>query len=353
MNEFDIKTLFRTIKASKRTLLINCGIAFIVGIVISFSIPKEYSASCTLAPESQEEGMAGGLSSIASMAGINLGSGMDAIGPELYPEVISSNDFIVNLLYINIKTIDGKEMKYLDYMRNETKHPWWYAIKKMFTKLMKKINPQPQFTKSVGKDARINPERMSMEDESLVKSIKDMISCSVSDLDNTISIRAMAQDPLVAKLVVDSVSVHLQDFVTMYRTNKARIDLDYYKNIETETWNQYLQAQKNYADYCDTHVSIFMQAYETQRDALENEMSIAMSAYTQVKQQVQMAEAKVQEKTPAFTTLEKSSVPNKHDSPRKIIITLALMFVTLIFTLGWIYIKLLYFTKPEKEKTSL
>lgn len=352
MNEFDLRTLFRTIKASRRIVLINCCIAFVVGVIISFSIPKEYSASCTLAPESYDGSDAGGLSSIASMAGISSGSGMDAIGPELYPNVVSSNDFIVDLLYVKILTIDGKSMKYLDYLKKETKHPWWYGIKKAMGALMKKINPQPQFTNPVGEDEKINPERMSREDEMMVKSLKDMISCSINDIDNTICIRAIAQDPLVAKLMVDSVSEHLQNFVTLYRTNKARIDLEYYKNIQDETWAQYETAQQAYADYCDTHVSIFMQAYETQRDALENEMSIAMNAYSQTKQQVQKAMEKVQENTPAFTTIEKASVPNKHDSPRKILITLALMFVTLICTLGWIYIKLLYFTKPSEQENS-
>ena len=353
MNEFDFKTLMCTIRASKKTIWITCTIAFVIGIVVSFSIPKEYSSSCTLAPEMQGEDVGGGLSSLASMAGINIGSNVDAIGPDLYPTVISSNDFIVDMLYIPIKTIDGKSMTYLDYLRNENKHPWWFFIKKSFGQFMKKINPQPQFTSSVGKDERINPERMSREDEMLVKNVRGMISCSVNDIDNTISISAIAQDPLVAKQVVDTASKHLQDFIILYRTNKARIDLEYYKKIQDETCAQYDAAQEAYAKYCDTHISIFMQAYETQRDALENEMSIAMNAYTQVKQQVQMAEAKVQEKTPAFTVLEKSSVPNKHDSPRKIFITLALTFVAFVFTLMWIYIKLLWFTKPSNSEVEV
>lgn len=47
-----------------------------LAIVVAFSIPKEYSASVSLASELQgEENIAGGLGSLASMAGINFNSG--------------------------------------------------------------------------------------------------------------------------------------------------------------------------------------------------------------------------------------------------------------------------------------
>ena len=49
-----------------------------LAIVVAFSIPKEYSASVSLASELQgEENIAGGLGSLASMAGINFNSGGD------------------------------------------------------------------------------------------------------------------------------------------------------------------------------------------------------------------------------------------------------------------------------------
>lgn len=347
MYEFDFKTLSLTIKNSRKILLRNCGIAFIVGAVIAFSIPKLYSSSCMLAPESQEEGMSGGLSNLASMAGINLGGGMDAIGPDLYPDVVSSNDFLVNMLYVNVETLDGEKMQYLDYLKNKTRTPWWYFIKRGFSMLMKAINPQPVFTTSAGEGERINPERMSREDEVIINGLKGSISCSVSDLDNTINIKAYAQDPLVAKQIVDSAMVHLQDFVIYYRTNKARVDLEYYMQLQEELKAQYDKAQAAYAEHCDSHMSTVLQVYESKRDALENDVAIALNAYTQVKQQVQMAEAKVQEKTPAFTVIQKASVANKHDSPRKILLVFSCIFVTLLFTLGWIYVKLLFFTKKD------
>lgn len=349
MYEFDLKTLFKTILNSKKRIAINCGIALLVGIIISFSIPKEYVTSCSLAPESQEAGVGGGLSSLASIAGININGGTDAIGPDLYPDVVTSNKFIIDLLYVEVETINGDKMTYYDYLTKVAKKPWWNVFKKAFVAFMKTINPQPTFTGPAAKGQRLNPERMSREEESLVKGLKSIFGCSVSEVDNTISISAQAQDPLVAKILVDTASVKLQDFITDYRTNKARVDLEYYRNLEKETKQKYEKAQIAYANYCDSHISTIFEAYVTRRDELENEMSLAMNAYSQVKQQVQMTEAKVQEKTPVFTIIEKASVPNKHTSPRKMMIMFACVFLTFVFTLAWIYVKLLFFTKPEVE----
>ena len=40
------------------------------------------------------------------------------------------------------------------------------------------------------------------------------------------------QDPLICKTVADSVRNRLQDFITVYRTDKARKDVRYYENLQ-------------------------------------------------------------------------------------------------------------------------
>ena len=75
MYEFDLKTFVRIIVKSKKWIIINCCIAMGLAIVVAFSIPKEYSASVSLASELQGEENIAGLGSLASMEGINFNSG--------------------------------------------------------------------------------------------------------------------------------------------------------------------------------------------------------------------------------------------------------------------------------------
>ncbi len=341
MYEFDIKTLLRNLWNARRRIVTNCVIALFVGLVIAFSIPKQYVAQCTLASEVQSEDIGGNLGALASIAGINVANSSDAIGPDLYPSVVSSRSFLVDLLYVEVTTEEGERLTYYDYLKTKTRLPWWGFITKAIGKTLKSILPDEK-KKSSEEGERIDPEHMTREEESLVEGMKSLISCKINQKDFTINLAVYAQDPNVSKTMVDTVMVHLQNFITAYRTNKARNDLQFYQKMEKETNQKYIESQKVYADYCDSHQGIILQAYQTELERLENELQVALSAYTQMKQHVQMAEAKVQEKTPAFTLIEKSTVPNKASSPKKLLILIAFLFLSFTGTCGWLYVKLLF-----------
>lgn len=49
--EIDLIELAQKVWASRKLVFKACGIAALVGLVVAFSIPKEYSTSVTLAPE--------------------------------------------------------------------------------------------------------------------------------------------------------------------------------------------------------------------------------------------------------------------------------------------------------------
>ncbi len=301
MYEFDLKAFLNAVWLKKKQILINCCIAAVVAVVVGFSIPKEYLASASLASETQDEsGVTGGLSSLASMAGLNLNGGTDAIMPVLYPDVVHSNKFLVGLLYSKVETIDGEvKTDYLTYLKEYTRKPWWNFFFRWIGALRRMIVPPDDFVKSVG-DGQINPYFMSREEARILEDMRANIDCKVDDATLVMTVTAKAQDPLVAAMLVDSVQSHLQSFITQYHTNKARVDLEYYQKLEKKTKEEYERAQREYADFCDTHQGSVLQAYIGKQESLENELQLAYTAYSQMKQQVQLADAKVQSRTPAF-----------------------------------------------------
>ena len=347
MYEFDLKTLWNKIRAKRKMILRNCGIAAVVAVVIGFSIPKTYLTNVELAAELQDDGALGGsAASLASLAGINLGGGTDAIGPNLYPNVVSSNKFIVGLLNTQVKKADGSfEGSYKQYLSTQQKVAWWGYPLVWLKKGIKAIRGKKP---GKGGNGMIDPEQLTEEEDLLVTGVRSMIKCSVDESDGTITISALSQDPLVSKIMVDSATVKLQEFITHYRTNKARVDLRYYEKLEQESKNDYIKAQQSYADFCDTHREISSQYYVNKKESLENDLQLFFTAYSQMKQQVQMAKAKVQENTPAFTVVEAASVPIRPEAPKKKLILFAALFVTFMGSVGWIYFKLLFFTKEEQ-----
>ena len=82
--EIDLLELALKVWGKRKFIFRACGYAVLVGLVIAFSIPREYTASAMIAPELSDNKTTGGLSSLAAMAGLNLNgtSTADAIYPD-------------------------------------------------------------------------------------------------------------------------------------------------------------------------------------------------------------------------------------------------------------------------------
>lgn len=72
-----------------------------------------------------------------------------------------------------------------------------------------------------------------------------MISVSVTTLDADVSAQ-----------IADLIRKRLQIYITQYRTNKSRKDVEYTRKIVAESRVQYIKAQQKYSAYCDANEDI-------------------------------------------------------------------------------------------------
>ena len=342
INELSLVEFYTAVWAKRKKIFLFSTCFALFGFILTTFIPKQYTSSASIVPETGNgEGDNAGISNLASLAGISINSGMDAIGPELYPTVVASNDFVVGLLYAQVTLMNGKKTSFLDFLCNDTEVSPLGYIAKSLQKLMSLFDSDSSPTIMSGK--RINAEQMSIKEYRLVEGLKSAISCKEDAQTGMITISYTCQDPVVAKTIVDTLMNHLQCFITEYRTSKARNDLLYYQRLEQESLEDYRKTLVAYSDYCDTHKGEnLLQVYASQRDKLENELSMAIQTYTQMKQQVITAQARVQETTPAFTVVERACVPPRHSSPKRMLMTILYAFLGFIWVVGKLYIGLLF-----------
>ena len=97
-DDIDIMAMVRTLLGQWKKLLLWAGIAAVLGIIIAFSIPKQYTVSSKMAPEIVTK-TSGSVASIASMLGANISNMTtnDAVYPDLYPEIVASTPFVTEL----------------------------------------------------------------------------------------------------------------------------------------------------------------------------------------------------------------------------------------------------------------
>lgn len=337
--EIDLIELAQKVWAGRKFVLKVCGIAVLVGIIVAFSIPKEYSTSVTLAPETGSKSAGGNMGALAAMAGINLGSssGEDALSPELYPDIVNSTPFLIELFDVKVVDKKGKMNATLyNYLDEHQRTPWWGVIVSAPFKAL-------GWTVSLFKDApteggnmKLDPFRLTQGEAAIADALSKRISVSVDKKTGVTTLAVTMQDPLISAALTDTVMRCLQNYITDYRTNKARHDLAFTEKLHKEAESGYYAAQQKYARYSDGNQNIILQSYRAEQERLQNEMTLAYGIYNQMAQQLQMAKAKVQEITPVYTVVQPATVSLKPAKPNKIMILIGFVFLAGVGSIGWI-----------------
>ena len=335
-SSIDFGKIFQDLLKHKKLYYKVLPVAFLLAAIYAISLPNYYGCQVKLAPELGTAAIGGGgLASLASSFGFNLGSsqqGADAINPTLYPDLMNSVDFKTSLFAVPVKREeDQKSFTYYDYLMNEQKAPWWSQGMKAFFGLFG--------TQEEDSVAKVNPFKLTKKQAAIMKAIDQNVVCAVDKKTMVITINVTDPDPLICATMADSVKHRLQNFITDYRTSKARVDLEYNKKLYKEAKNRYEQARDRYAAWADSHRGVSSQAGQTKEADLQNEMQMQQQIYQQVVAQLQQAEMKVQEKTPAFTTLQSATVPVRKTGPKRAQMCLIFLFLAFLVTTGWILYK--------------
>jgi hypothetical protein len=259
IKQIDVTAIIKAMIKNRKAYFIGLPVSFILSILIIMCVPRHYKSTAKLAPELSSFST-GSLGELASSFGFDIGassSNEDAIFPELYPDLIESNDFLTSLFDVKVKSLDGSiNTTYYDYLATKQKYPWWtkafYSINLLFA------------TKDTTNrtSSKVNPFRLTKRQDQIAKTIADNVSCTVDKKNYVISISVEAQDPLICATLTDTVQNRLQQFITDYRTSKARKDLEYYQKLCSEAKSKYEKVRQTYGSYADANNDIILESYK-------------------------------------------------------------------------------------------
>ena len=330
--EIDIMELISKLWKKRMMIIKWCVVGAVIGLVVGFSIPKTYSASVTLAPETQQKS-GSGLSSMASMFGVNLSNSVDAISVDMFPDVVHSTPFIVDLFDLPVQ-FERKDSTInttlLDYMKNYQKKAWWsYVIEAPFKVLgwcIDLVTPDKEETEAAGE---LNPTNLPKKERGVVKFFAENIMVNVDKKTGKTSMSLLMQDPLVVAQVMEAVTDNLKTYMSNYRTSKARQDVSNLSSICEERKADYYKAQQAYAKFVDANKNVILQSAQAERERLQQEMNLAYQVYSQVASQLEGARIQEQQAKPVFTIIHPVTVPISRVAPSK-----AKMLVIFTFLAG-------------------
>ena len=327
----DFGAIWQAIKKHRKLYYVALPVAVLLAFLIEKSIAPYYKCQVILAPEAGAGGGGTGqLASLASSFGVSLGGGNaggDAITPSLYPDLMKSTDFKTSLFPIKVHgKKDKTSMTYYDYLKNEWKTPWWED----FFGLMA---PEKQ------PDTLVNNFELTGEQARIAGMINKNVVCKIDKKTGLISISVTAQDSYIVALLADSVKTRLQDFLTDYRTQKSRYDLEYAEMLQVQAKKDYEHARQKYVEFVDANQDVVLESIRQKQTDLENDLQLQYNNYNTLCAQVLAYKAKVQEATPAFTILQRATVPLGPAGPKRSQILFVCLFLTALFTTLYILYK--------------
>ena len=337
--EIDLMEYARKLWAARKLLFKVAGIAVIVGVVIAFTTPKQYTVSVKLAPESTKSG--GGLSGIASMLGVgsmSMGSDADALSITLYPDIVSSTPFILDLMDTQVKTIDEEQpdTTLVGYLKEYTSKSLIGTVMSLPFKAIGGIISLFKDEEEEKGIKEINPFQLTKEQSKTVQGLKKMIVANVDKKTGVTTVSVTMQDPLVAAILTDTVVVKLKEHITKYRVSKAEEDCKYWEQLNDQRRDEYHAKQKLYAEYIDANQNVILKSVRIEQERLQNDMNLAYQVYSNVATQLQMAKAKVQEAKPVFAIVEPASVPILPSGTSRKMILVATVFLFVAAAAAWV-----------------
>lgn len=361
-DEIDLIELIRHLWDGRK-LIIKITAAFIVlGLIIAITSPKQYKVETRLLPEAKSASGGGAAALLSSLGGLGgfsmpLGEGADAIGPMLYPDVLKSTPFYLELLNhkVTYKANDGTlnitVFEYLnDYTRSSLgniiikytiKLPWtilgWIRGEQKTSEVSEEPEPY-QFT------------RMTLEQFQIIKKLGDKISANIDQKNGVINISAEFGDPYITAQVANFAVEYLSNYITEYRVEKAKTDLQFIQERYFEKEKEYLYAQKELAQFRDANRNVQSAAARTEEERLNNKYTLAFNVYNGLAQQLEQAKIKVQEETPVIKILEPVQVPVERSKPRRSLILVVFAFLGGFIGVGYMLGKLIWINISQQLK---
>ncbi len=312
----DLEALFKLFWKEKISIILITSIALLLGAFYAFTAQEQFESEGKILPELQAKATRfGSLAGLANLAGVDLTSldATDAIRPDLYPDVLRSTPFFLALFNEKIVTRDNQSILF---------EKFYNELIEKGNKIEKKFTEKP----SVKENGFLLMNRIT---ENRIKDLKNRIRADIDKKTGIISISVKMPDPVVAANVARFSMTYLTDYVTKYRINKAKKDLDFLEERVNTARGKFYNNQTKKAQYGDQFQlpTIRQQSADLQRERIESEYRLSSNFYNDLLKKYEEAKLKVQQETPIFQVLEPPVVPAHKSEPRKALI----LFASIIF----------------------
>ncbi len=342
-DEIDLLELARTFWNGRKTIFKSIVIAGILGVIIALLSSKEYTATTTIVPQtSSSASKLGGLSSLAAMAGFNLddvtNSG-DILSPLVYPEIVSSVPFQLDLMNTPFTFSDVNHPVSLYEYYSEIYEPGFLSLIGKYTIGLPGViisalkgDPDQKITSE-----KNGPITLTEEQDDVRKIIDEQVTINLDSKQGFITLEAAFPEALLSAQVVDQARELLQKYITRFKIEKASDKLSFIEQRYQEKKKEFEKAQSKLAYFHDQNRNVTSAVARTEEERMQGEYSIALNVYNELAKQLEQAKIQVKEETPVFSVIKPATVPVEKSKPKRAMILVIWLFLGGIVGTGMVF----------------
>lgn len=283
------------------------------------------------------------------LLGIGGGSGSyagssNAIPVQLYPNIISS-------LPVQLKLLK-EEVYFAEYDTTVTVQTYFEEVysPSVFSYISEYTIGLPGKAISLFKDEEIGssaipdltPDQkiidVTKEQMEMVEMMRKRVAVSLDEESGIVTVSVEMPDARAAAELGERAYDLLTIYLTEYRTEKLRVDLEFVEEQYSEAQQRFRDIQNKRAEFRDSNISLSTAKSQTELERLESEYELAFNIYNSLAQQLEQVKLKLQEQTPLFKTLQPFAVP-VDDTTSGLLILIVTGMLGGFIALAWVLVQ--------------
>jgi capsular polysaccharide biosynthesis protein len=360
-DEIDFIAIAKTFWKGRKKILKTTLIFMALGLFVAIFSEKEYTASTTFVPQTSEgKKIGGGLSGLAAIAGINLGSiggnTGTGISPLIYPNLINNVSFQKELLQtsITIKGIDDSTS--FERYYTEIYNPSLLGYIKKYTiglpgliiKTIKGNSDDVNLRRVDGAAEKSEIIAISMSEKKLFEILDGCINIDINEDDGYVYLTATMPEALPSAQLAINAQKLLEKYIINFKIQKSNEQLKFIEERYIEKEQEFKRVQKKLAKFRDQNQGFNSAMAQTSIEVLQSEYDLAYNVFTELAKQLEKQKIQVKENTPVFTIIDPVYVPVEKSKPKRFSILIIWSFIGIFFGIVWIFGKGSFFKLKDE-----
>lgn len=345
--EIDLVELIQKMWINRWLIIKVTGVFVVLGVLVALFSAKVYTASCDIVPDTGKSGNSK-MSSLAALAGVNLGEGADvtALSPLVYQNIMNGTSFRKELMQtkIDFEEVD-KPVSFFDYYTSEEYNkPGVFDYIKKYTiglpfvilNAIRGEQPEPDYS-AIGNSEGPTMETLSKDEYNALKILEQCVSLTLDNKNGYVTITTNMPEAVASAQLAQATVVLLQKYITEFKIAKVQSNLDFIQGRYDEAKKNFEDIQIRRAAFRDANTNTNKYSARVEAEKLDAEYTLAMNLYSELATQLEQAKIEVKKDTPILTVVRPVTIPYKKSKPQRLQILVVFTFLGVVAGAGLVF----------------